>query len=584
MLPKRIGARLSILVALLAGCSVPALAKPADLVLQNGKIYLVEPAGQWAEAIAIADGKIVAVGTRAEIKSFIGRQTRIIDLKGRMAMPGINDNHIHLAAAAADMMNYTCNIPVASSFEQLLDVVRACSAEKGPDEWIVGQAWSSALYGRLEQADALRALDAASGGRPVILRNDTIHDRWVNSRALAIAGITKSTIDPPAGKIGKDPKTGELNGLLIEGAGLLVTKHIPRFNKPDSLDNAKETLAFGLRYLNSVGVTGFDDALVSAGSEKGPGLGSSVEAYHALDQAGGLTARVATSIFINPEHPNLDMLFANRERFRSDKLSLDYAKIAIDGVMVSRTAIFLEPYLPDAAHGADFHGMVKIPAEQLNEMVTDLDKRGISAKLHVAGDGAVHMALDAIEAARKANGPNGPMHSLAHAGYITIDDIDRSARLNAAIDASPTVWYPGPILGATEAVIGKERANRFWPFRTMIDRGAIIAGGTDWKTLPEEFSDLWSGIEGMVSRRNPMGKAPGALWPEQAISLAETLKIYTLNSAQAMNLAGKTGSLVVGKSADLIVLGHNLFDIPVEQISETKVDMTLFEGKVVFQR
>ncbi len=435
-----------------------------------------------------------------------------------------------------------------------------------------------------QKSDAIELLDAASGGRPVMLRNDTIHDRWVNSRALAIAGITEQTIDPPAGKIGKDPTTGKLNGLLVEGAGMLVARHIPRLNKPESIDSAKQTLAFGLRYLNSVGVTGLNDALVTVGEGSSVGIGSSVEAYHALDQAGGLTARVAASIFINPQKPDIDRLFADRERFRSERLSLDFAKIDVDGVMVSRTAIFVEPYFPDREHGANFHGMVKIPADDLNGITRDLDRRGISIKYHVAGDGSVRMALDAIQAARKANGAAGPMHTLAHAGYIVQEDIGRVAQLNAAIDASPTVWYPGPILTGTEAVLGKERAGHFWPFRTMIDQSVTIAGGTDWKTLPEEFSDLWSGIEGMVSRRNPLGKAPGAMWPEEAASLAETLKIYTLNSARALKLADKTGSLVVGKSADLIVLDRNLFEISVDSISDTKVDITLFEGRIVHQR
>ena len=293
---------------------------------------------------------------------------------------------------------------------------------------------------------------------------------------------------------------------------------------------------------------------------------------------------MGASIFIPPGTTDIDPLFAERERYRSPHLSLDFAKIMVDGVMVSRTAIFMEPYLPDQEHGSDFRGMVMTPQDQLNRLAADLDKRGISAKFHVAGDGAVHMALNAIEAARAQNGPNGPIHTLAHGGYIVPGDISRAARLRAAIDASPTVWYPGPVLAGTEAVIGKERANRFWPFKTMLEENVLVAGGTDWKSLPGEFSDLWAGIEGMVTRKNPWGNAEGSLWPEQAIGIADVIRIYTLNSARAMGIAETAGSLVVGKSADLIVLDRNLFETAPEAISDTKVDLTVFEGKVVYSR
>jgi predicted amidohydrolase YtcJ len=558
---------------------LPALsATPvADLVLRGGKIYLVEPEGKWASALAVRDGRILAVGSDAEIQVWSGPRTKTIDLKGRMVMPGINDIHVHLGAAAADLRTYTCTFSQYDALDKILAAVRECAKAKGPNDWIIGQSWSSALYRELGDASAIKRLDEASGGRPVILRNDTIHDRWVNSRALTLAGVTKQTPDPLPGKIGRDPQTGELNGLLLENAGELVTKHVPEINGPRTQEQIVETLAFGVRHLNSVGVTGFDDALVFAGG----GEWSSLSAYHSLDKQGLLTARAALSMAVRPD-ANLDKIFADRAAVRSDHLSADFAKIFLDGVMVSRTAVFLDPYLPDEEHGAHFRGMPTMDQAALNALVTELDKRDISVKVHVAADGSTRMAIDAIEAARKRNGKGGPIHTLAHAGYIAPTDIPRVRQVNAAIDASPTVWYPGPILQATEAVLGKERANRFWPFKTFIANGVLVAGGTDWKSLPDEFSELWDGVQGMVTRRNPRAAAPGALWPEEAIDIAAVIKIYTLNSARAMRIADRTGSLEVGKSADLIVLDQNLFEVPAEKISKTKVLLTLFEGKTVY--
>ena len=565
----------------------PAKAAIADMILRNGAIYLVEPQGKWAQAIAIRDGKIVAIGTDQDIDRLRGGTTRVIDLKGRMAMPGIIDGHAHVEMAALEMKLYPCTISTYATFTDVIAAVRACAAGKGPDEWIVGQNWSSALYDRLAKPDAIRQLDEASGGRPVLLRNDTVHDRWVNSRALQMAGITRDTADPVNGKIGHDVATGALNGLMLESAGALVEAKIPQFTQAQSAQEGENNLAYGLRYLNSQGVTGFNDAAVSAK----PGQFSNSNNYWALDKKGELTAHVGMSMYIGgyssdplPTNVDLDRIFADREAVRSGNLSMDFAKIFLDGVMVSHTAVFLEPYLPDAQHGADFLGEPKLSQTELNRLVTELDRRGISVKIHVAGDGSTHMALDAIEAARRSNGDTGPIHTLAHAGYIASSDIPRVAALRAAIDASPTVWYPGPILTMTENVLGKERADRFWPFKTFVENGVLVAGGTDWKSLPGEFSSLWDGMQGIVTRRNPTGHAPGALWPEEAIDVATMVRFYTLNSAKALRIADRAGSLMQGKGADIIVLSQNLFKVPHDKIAATKVDMTIFGGKVVFER
>ena len=568
----------------LVGLSAKAQAeRPADLILRNGKIYQVEPAGRWSEAVAIRDGKILAVGSNAAVDPLKGSNTKVIDLKGRMAMPGLIDGHVHLGEAASQLVAYNCSISPYASFKQLIEIVRSCAQGKGPDEWIVGQHWGSALYPQLEQASALAELDAASGGRPVVIRNDTIHDRWVNSRALKIGGITAKTVDPEGGKIGRDPKTGALNGLLLESARALVERNVPALNAPLTAAD----LVKGVRYLNSVGVTGFNDAAVLDHSTM---TISTSDLYHQIDQEGKLTARVGLSMIVagfprkvDTSDPGLDEIYVNRQSFRSDQLSIDYAKIFLDGVMVSHTAVFVDPYLPDKEHGDNFRGDAKLSQAELDDLVTRLDHRKISVKFHVAGDGSVRMALDAVEAARKANGDSGPIHTLAHAGYIKAEDIARMRSLRAAVDASPTVWYPGPILAGTEAVIGKTRADHYWPFRTYERNNVLVVGGTDWSTLPGEFSSLWDGMEGMVTRRNPVGQAPGQLWPEEAVGVGAMISFYTINGAKALNIADRTGTIEAGKSADMIVLDRNIFAIDPDTISDTKVDMTIFKGKIVYK-
>lgn len=563
---------------------VIAQVQPADTILTNGKVYLVEPKGTWAEALAIDDGKIVAVGTSAEVKRYAGSDTRVIDLDGRMAMPGLIDAHLHLGAAAADLMVYKCEISNYASLADVLEAVRKCAVGKGPDDWVVGQHWGSGLIEQLANSENLKLLDEAGGGRPVMLRSESIHDRWVNRRALSIAGIDGNTPDPINGKIGKDSKTGQLNGLLLESAGQLVERHIPGLSSPPGFVELVDGLEGGVKFLNSKGVTGFNDAsVVLDATKETKRTRADLRAYRALDRR-GLTANATVSILIDPNITDISRTFAGLKAADSDKLSTQFAKIFVDGVQVARTGYFLEPYLPDHEHGANFRGEPKMTPEKLNQAVVELDRLGISVKMHVSGDAAIRMALDAVEQARRINGDKGPLHTLAHAGFITDQDMPRAKRLRAAIDASPVVWIPGPPITATAMAIGEKRTEKFFGFKTYLRNDLLVTGGSDWKTLPGEFSDMWDGMEGMVTRRNPRGAAPGAFAPSEAIGVDDMIAIYTINSAKALGLQDRAGSLKVGKDADIVVLDRNLFTIPASDIARTQVDLTFFRGKEVYAR
>jgi hypothetical protein len=242
----------------------------------------------------------------------------------------------------------------------------------------------------------------------------------------------------------------------------------------------------------------------------------------------------------------------------------------------------LDPYLPDEIHGDQFTGNLHVGLQTLSKDLIALDKQGFTVKMHAAGDRSVRVGLDAIEAARKANGSSGLRHELAHAGYIHPDDVPRFAALDAVADISPILWHPSPIIDAVISAVGP-RGEHYFPVRDLLDSGALVVAGTDWPAVAPT-ANPWIGIEALVSRRDPYGQIEGQFWAEQAVTLEEAIRIYTLNGARALRLEELTGSVEVGKSADFIVLDRNLFEVPIDDVGETQVVMTLFEGNLVQSR
>jgi predicted amidohydrolase YtcJ len=278
-----------------------------------------------------------------------------------------------------------------------------------------------------------------------------------------------------------------------------------------------------------------------------------------------------------------DELFVLREQFRGRHVKPDFVKFFLDGVPGFKTAAFHEPYTPDPIRGCCFRGATMMTVPDLIRWLGKCEKLGLSVKIHCAGDAAVTQALDAVEVVRGFNGPTNLTHQIAHASYITPDDVKRFGELGVVADLSPIIWYPTFFLEGHKVAMGKERAERFWPNRDLLEAGALMSGGSDWPVIPNP--DPWTGIEGMVTRRNPSGDFGDAvLWPEQALDLISTLEIYTINGARALRLGDVTGSIEVGKSADIIVLDRNLFEIPADEIADTKVLTTYFEGRPVHER
>jgi predicted amidohydrolase YtcJ len=550
------------------------MTEAADLILRNGAVYTADAQRSWAEAVAIRGGKLVAVGTEGEAMAARRSETRVVDLKGAMVLPGINDVHNHhFLGGQADL--YETNFSPLMSFDDILALVRSTAAKATQGEWIFGGIWGSDLIAKLATLDALAALDDASGGYPVMLRDDSQHNRWVNSRALELIGITQDTADPDDGEIVRDAATGKPVGLLFEKASALAERAVAA-TASDAAQRGFNSTRRAVQILNSYGITGFQDAAAML---------PILRALKALDDEGQLTAWCVASM---PAHDTLfgadlfgDDLVALREEFRSAHVRPDFVKIFMDGVPPARTAAMIDPYLADKLHGCCFRGDVKLSVPELARWIAKFEKQGLGVKIHCAGDGAVRATLDAIDVVRSFNGP-GRLHHIAHASFIDPDDVPRFKELNVVADLSPIIWYPSPIVEAIRQAVPEERAKRFWPNRDLQEAGALMAAGSDWPVMPTP--DPWLGIEGMVTRRNPDGAFPGVLWPEQALDLATVLDIYTLNPARAMGIDQVTGSLEAGKSADLIVLDRNLFEIPAEDLADTKVLATYFEGRPVYER
>ena len=549
-----------------------AAADPADRVLHNGAIYTVNDAQPWAEAVAIADGRFIAVGSNNEIDEFVGEDTDVMDLQGRMAMPGMFDIHIHPVDGAMAAL-YDCSFPFTFTVEEILEHVAGCVSEAEAGEWIRGGQWAVGLA-TLDQSIDAELLDTVAPDNPVFLMDSTVHNAWVNTLALERLEIGPDTPDPPGGSIVRDNE-GMPIGILIDDAAYNAISALPDYSE----EQYEEALAWIVDLLHQYGVTGFKDAIAEAGA---------LRAYNALDRSGRLNARVAASLIWKRAwiqgHEDHLLNIEQRDAYRSEHVNPDFIKIFLDGIAPSRTAYMLEPYLPHDAFPDDFRGEPLHDSAILADDVTNFDAQGLTVKMHAVGDGALRQGLDAIEAARTANGPSGLRHEISHAGLMHADDIGRFAELDAIPELAPILWYPVPgVVEAQTATIGRERAEFSFPIRSLVESGAQPAFGSDWPAVVPT-PNPWPGVEALLTRQDPYLEDPQEYkWAEQAVDLETALEIVTINGARALKVEDVAGSIEVDKSADLIVLDRNLFEIPAPDIADTQVLTTVFEGHTVYE-
>lgn len=543
----------------------------ADLIVTGSMIRTADRTNPVVEAFAVRDGRILAIGSPADIERFRGRRTRMLEVGDAAVYPGFVDVHNHHALAGRTDL-FELSLPPSLTLDEILDRVREKATTLPEDAWIVGGAVPTTLLPDLANTSSRLRLDEAAGGRPVVLVEDSRHNRWANTRALELAGITAGSI-PSSGVTMLDPDDGTPTGVLLEAAGIPVQE---AYDRSGGLTPAQHAAASrrGVELLNSFGITTFQDAGVSI---------DILQALADLDRADELHAWVVSSLLINDEifgvDPIGEPLIARGEEFRTAHHRPDFVKIFLDGVPPARTASFLEPYPADAAHGAHFHGETTMTFDELAGWLRAVAARGLGAKVHCTGDGSARLVLDVAEALR-AEGITTPIQ-IAHGQFLADSDIPRLHALDVSADISPFIWYPGVIPQALADVLG-ERAEHSQPNRALIDAGALVAGGSDWPV--SESPNTLEGLQGLVTRADPLGRAPGVLWPEQAITAEEALEVFTINAATAMGLAAETGSLAVGKSADFVVLARDAIAGPADEIVHTEVISTWFAGREVYTR
>lgn len=544
-------------VASSAAAAEPAAQAQADLVLVQGNIYTVNPQQPRAEAVAIRGEYIVAVGSNTEIQKWIGPNTRVVDLGGRFALPGFNDAHIHLANGGAAKL--AVDLSGAESLEAFQERIRARLSDYRPGEWITGRGWDHTLWDP-PRFPTRADLDAVSREHPILLTRVDGHVAVANSLALQQAGVTRATPDPPGGEIQRDSLTGEPTGLLKETAMGLVARAVP----PLTPAQRRRGIELALAEAAQLGVTSlqdnssWDDFLL----------------YRELREQGRLTARITEWL---PFQAPLEQLLEMRRQggVRDRWLKTGALKGVTDGTLGSRTAAMLEPYADDRST----RGILRIPQDELRRMVIERDAAGFQVALHAIGDLANRAALDAFEAAQRANGRYDARHRIEHAQVVAPDDFARFAALGVIASMQPV--HQSTDMRWAGQRLGPERSLGAYAWRTMLRQGVRLAFGTDY---PVEPMDPRRGLYACVTRELPEGGPAGGWVPEEKISVEECIQAYTLGSAYAEFEEQNKGQIAAGKYADIVVFAEDLTRIPPRQILTTPVVFTLVGGRIVYQK
>jgi len=558
----------------------------AELLFENGPVFLADGGAAPVHGpVAVIGGRIAAVGPAA--LELAGPGTDRVDLAGRLLVPGFQDSHIHAVFGGLELGR--CELSELRTAAEYLAAIGEYAAAHPELEWITGGGWSlEAFPGGLPTA---AQLDAVIPDRPVFLPNRDHHGAWVNSRALAIAGITRDTADPADGRIERGAD-GEPSGMLQEGAVSLVERLLPPVTDEEfdaAFDRAQALL-------HSFGVTGWQDALVGAGI----GLPDNFPVYQRAVESGRMTARVRGALWWERDKgaEQIARLVERRElgrRTGDGRFDPGSVKIMQDGILENGTAALTSPYVKPCAcggHGAsgapgasgdaattDNSGLSFVDPALLREYVTELDRLGFQVHFHALGDRAVREALDALDAAVETNGPSAHRHHLAHLQVVHPDDVPRFGRLGATANIQPLWACHEPQMDElTIPVLGPLRAEWQYPFRSLLTTGADLAAGSDW---PVTSPDPILGIHVAVNRVAP-GEDGEPLVPAERLSLAEALTAYTAGTAR-VNHSDDTGVIAPGMLADLVVLDRDPFAGEPEDIHRTRVHSTYVGGRRVFQ-
>ena len=554
----------------------------AAWVFRNGTVFTADGRPPARRAVAVADGRIAYVGDDAGVARFVGPGTQSVDLAGRLLLPGFVDAHVHMLEGGATLD--ACNLSGVRDEAGTLEAIARYAASHPDAAWIAGSGWALPLFPDANPGKEL--LDRVVPDRPAFLIAADGHSAWVNSRALAEAKIDRTTPDPPRGRIERAPRRppsdaadaqragggstspdyGEPSGTLREAAMLPVQALAFDIGPLAALRGLRRAVAQG----NEVGITSFVEARAT--------IPAYDWAYRLLDAAGLLHARVLLSLWLDPDrgdHEQVAELASRRNHDFTRHVRSGAVKLFVDGVAESRTGYLLEPY-----EGSSERGSPNFAPARLADLATRLDREGFQLHFHAVGDAAVREALDAIAAAREHNGARDARHQIAHLQLVDPADLPRFAALGVFADVQALWAFPDEYAMRLDVpALGAARTERMYPIGSLARAHAPLAAGSDW---PVSSMNPLAAIQVALTRSDPRTQGGAVLGADQRVDLATMLAAYTIGGARLMNLEHETGSIEVGKSADLVVVDRDLFAIAPEDVAKAHVMLTLFEGEAVF--
>lgn len=550
------------ILCLSATLTAAAQSSNATLILTNGRIWTADPAQPYAQTVVISGDRIVAVGGNALVRRHRTAGTRVVDLKGRFAMPGVNDSHVHFLGAS--LVAFQVDLSEVRSVGEAQKAIKKFADENPNAPWVTGLGWQYGIFpeGRVAEKGFL---DEVVSDRPVYMRAYDGHSAWVNSKALEVAGVDAKTEFSGFGELVKGAD-GNPTGFLKEGAMGLVNRKIPPLTREREMDALRK----GLQTAAGLGITSIQNAHGSI---------AEAEMYNDLLKSGELTLRTSFAFSVGPKatQADIDLIADAAKKYDSPMLRMKAIKIAVDGVIESYTAAMLAPY----SNKPETSGTPSWNEEQLRSVVQMADRAGLQIYIHAIGDRGVRMALDAFENAIRINGKRDSRFRIEHIETVDAADVPRFKQLGVIASMEPIHAYPDTI-GVWSANIGPDRTNRGFAWKLLQDAGAKLIFSSDY---PAAITmSPWRGLHNAVNRRTIDGKPPRGWIPQHRVSVETALTAYTANGAFASFEEGSKGKIKRGMFADVIVLDGNPFTMSSMKLHEIQPVMTVFAGKPIFER
>lgn len=537
-----------------------------DAAFVHGKVVTMDLRGTVADAVAVAHGRVLAVGRTDDVLDLAGPRTRVVDLQGRLLLPGFTDCHTHFHSYSLQESGQVLDLRGARSLDEALSMIAHRAAKLSPGEWLQGGRWDKNQWpdDRATSRKRLRrggdfptkeALDTVVPQNPAFLKSKDGHSAWVNSAALDIAGITAETATPPGGAILRDSTTGEPTGVLQESASGLVRRHIPE----PTLPRIREAIRDGMRAANALGVTGIHNI-------EGPDV---FEAFQLLESDSELTLRVVSYL----PRASLDdaVALGLRSGFGGAWHRLGGVKLMLDGALGSQTAAMLEPF-----EGSDNAGLLEMSEDELCELACKASENGLNIAVHAIGDRANHILVNVLERLAQEGIGVGVRHRVEHAQHLAAEDVHRFGRLGLIASMQPVHLYDD--IAIAERRLGGRSAGMFL-FRSLLRAGARLCFGSD---APVESIDPLAGLHAAVARQRRDGTPPEGWHPEERLGMMEALHAYTAAAAHAGGNETIAGSIEPGKLADFAVLSHDVTALPADELRQARVEMTVVDGETVY--